>query len=146
VFFIEVWQSTLVVVLLWQLTGVYGAFGAALAWLLAVGSSQIISFLLARRLVSNPLADSLLPLVLVFVAALAGAATAIAVTQLVPGIVGLFFAVSVSVGVTGGLLWVCDERLQVGLRNDLRQAFPFVARLVDATAIRHDRRVDLKGF
>ena len=43
-FSIEVCQSTLVVVLLWTLTGRYGVLGAAFAWLIATGSSQIVSF------------------------------------------------------------------------------------------------------
>ena len=84
-FSIEVCQSTLVVVLLWTLTGRYGVLGAAFAWLIATGSSQIVSFLLARRIFRNPLAGLAPPLASVLLASLAGALASLAVTWLVMG-------------------------------------------------------------
>ena len=127
---IEAWQSSLVIVLLWSLTGRYGVLGAALAWLVAVGSSQVVSFILARRIFRNPLAGSALPLVIVLLASLVGALTAVAVTQLVPGVAGFLIAVSAAACATMAVLWFCDERFELGLRADLSQAFPQVASLL----------------
>ena len=127
---IEVWQSSLVVVLLWSLTGRYGVLGAALAWLIAVCSSQVVSFILARRIFRNPLAGSALPLGSVLFASIVGALTAVAVTQLAPGVAGLLIAVSAAACATMAVLWFCDQRFELGLRRDLSQAFPQVASLL----------------
>jgi lipopolysaccharide exporter len=124
---IEVWQSSLIIVLLWRLTGQYGVLGAAMAWLIAVGSSQVVSLVLAHRIIRNPLAGAMLPLAIVLLASLAGALTAVAVTRLLPGIAGLLSALSGAACTTTAVLWFCDERLELGLRIDLSLAFPQVA-------------------
>jgi O-antigen/teichoic acid export membrane protein len=127
---LEVWQSSLVVVLLWSLTGRYGVLGAALAWLIATCSSQVVSFILAHRIFRNPLAGTVLPLGIVLFASIVGALTAVAVTQLAPGAAGLLIAVSAAAGATMAVLWFCDQRFELGLRRDLSQAFPQVASLL----------------
>jgi lipopolysaccharide exporter len=124
---IEVWQSSLVIVLLWSLTGRYGVLGAAFAWLIATCSSQFVSFLLTHRIVQRPLAASALPLASILLASLVGALTAVAVTQVLSGVVGLLLALSAAACATITVLWFCDERFGLGLRTDLSQAFPQLA-------------------
>jgi lipopolysaccharide exporter len=127
---ILVGQSGLIIVLLWSLTGRYGATGAAWAWLVGVGASQAISFILARRLLGNPFRQLALPLTIVFLASGVGAATAIVLIKIVAGVWGLLFAVSAASVVTLLVLWFCDKRLDIGLRTDLSLAFPQLANLV----------------
>jgi O-antigen/teichoic acid export membrane protein len=131
-FSIELCQSSLVVVLLWTLTGRYGVLGAALAWLIATSSSQVVSFILARRILRNPLAGSALSVGSILVASLIGALTAGAVTQRVMGVTGLLIAVCAAASTTMAVLWFCDQHFELGLRRDLSQAFPQVASLLGA--------------
>jgi O-antigen/teichoic acid export membrane protein len=135
IFCIEVWQSALIVGLLWSLTGHYGAPGAALAWLIAIGSSQFVSFVLACRILARPLEGSAVPLAAVLVASLAGVGTALAVTHVVAGLTGLSMALVAASCVTMGALWFSDEHFQLSLRADLSVAFPQMARLVGLASV-----------
>jgi O-antigen/teichoic acid export membrane protein len=117
----------LVIALVPAMTERYGAIGAALAWLIAVGVSQPLVFVLARRLVSRPLDAVLLPLTLVLVASSAGAATTIAVSHVVSGVGGLAIAVGLALTVTAALVWVGDRRFELGVMAVLTETFPQVA-------------------
>lgn len=127
---ILIFQSSLILVLLWILTGRYGATGAALAWLIGVGGSQAMSFVLVRRILGNPLRQLALPLTIVVLASGVGAATAIGLIQIVAGLGGLLFAVAAASGATLVVLWFCDKRFDIGLRTDMISAFPQLASLV----------------
>ena len=129
-FSIEVCQSTLVVVLLWTLTGWYGVLGAAFAWLIATCSSQFVSFMLARRIFRKPLAGLAPPLASVLLASLAGALASLAVTWLLMGVAGLLVATCAAACATVAVLWFCDQRFELGLRSNLSQAFPQIATLL----------------
>jgi PST family polysaccharide transporter len=124
---LELVQSGLVVGLLWALTSRYGAVGAALAWLMGVVASQVLNFVFARRLVNHPLAGALLPIACVFIASSAGAATVVALGQLVAGLGGFVVALVVAPTVTSILIWLCDRRFDLGLATVLTQTFPHVA-------------------
>jgi O-antigen/teichoic acid export membrane protein len=126
---VELCQSSLVIVLVWSLTGRYGAPGAAAAWLLAVGSSQLLSYFLARRILPRPLEGSVFPLALIMLASLTGAFAALAAHRLAPGVTGLLVAVPLAASVTIIVLWFCDTRFKLGLRTDLMRTFPQVATL-----------------
>lgn len=126
---IEVIQSTLIILLLWTLTGRYGVVGAALAWVIAIASSQIVSFVLAKRILQKPFGGSVLPVALVVVASLVGAVTVMASGHLVSGVSGLLVAASLATLATAAVIWRGDERFNLGLRGDLAQAFPQVAGL-----------------
>jgi O-antigen/teichoic acid export membrane protein len=134
---IEVIQSTLVILLLWSLTGRYGVVGAALAWLIAIASSQVVSFIFARRILQRPLAGSIVPMAVVLLASLAAALTVFVLRQVVSGVAGLLMAVAFAASAAAIMLWSCDRRFDLGLRTDVTQAFPQMADLIAfATATR----------
>jgi O-antigen/teichoic acid export membrane protein len=54
----EMVQSFLLIGLAWYLTGTFGITGAALAWLLAVGTSQFLSVLFIHQVIPPPERDS----------------------------------------------------------------------------------------
>jgi lipopolysaccharide exporter len=112
---IELVQSTLLVALIWSLTGWLGVSGAAVAWLLAVGSSQLISLLLVRRLLPQPTEGLARPLFLITLISLTGAAAAMVVDGAMPGLIGLILGGLVGVAVIAALLWFSDQRWQLGL-------------------------------
>ncbi len=127
---IEVWQSSLVILLLWSLTGRYGVVGAALAWLIATCSSQVLSFVLTHRVVRNPLAESIAPIGMIVFASTTGALTAVAVQRGVAGAAGLVMALAAAALVTTAVLWFCDDHFDLGLRSGFGQAFPQAASLL----------------
>ena len=92
--------------------------------------SQLLHFLVARRLVERPLAGVWLPLAFVLTASIAGAATAMIVTRFVAGLAGFAVAVVLAPSVTATLIWLCDRRYNLGLRTVLTQTFPQFAGLL----------------
>jgi lipopolysaccharide exporter len=127
---VEFVQSCLVVVLAWSLTRRYGASGTAFAWLIGVAVSQLLYFVLARRVVERPLAGASLPASLVLVSSIAGAGAAVAVRQLVPGAGGLLMAVLIAVSLTAMLIWFGDRSFRLGIGTILTLTFPQVAGLI----------------
>jgi O-antigen/teichoic acid export membrane protein len=126
---LELVQSGLVVALLWTAIGRYGAVGAALAWLTGIAVSQSLHFWGARRLLDDPLAGVLRPVALVSAVSLVGAATALAVRQLVGGPAGFAIAVPLASVTTVMLMWACDRRFNLGLGSVLVRTFPRFAEL-----------------
>lgn len=121
---IEILQSSLIIVLVWGLTSRYGIVGAALGWLLAVSSSQLVNLGLARRVVARPLAGVFRPVGLVVAGSLGGAATALVVGRLVSGPGGLVVAGSLALAVVVHVIWLGDRRFGLGVQADLADAFP----------------------
>jgi lipopolysaccharide exporter len=127
---IEAWQSSVAILLLWTLTGRYGVLGAALAWVVAVGSAQMMSFGFARRILQRPLAGSALPLAITVVASLLAALTAVVITLTASGATGLVMATTAALLVAAVVLWIGDSFFDLELRADLTRTFPQVASLV----------------
>jgi lipopolysaccharide exporter len=121
---IEFIQSALLIILIWELTGRYGVLGAPLAWLAAVGFSQIFSALFIHRLLPKPLKGLGKPIfTITAVSGLAGVA-AWAVAQVIPGILGFITAASLGVIVVGIMYLLADRHFTLGLGRGLRLAFP----------------------
>jgi hypothetical protein len=57
----------------------------------------------------------------------AGAVVALSVDRIVPGLPGFIAAIILAVLVIGGMLWISDRRLALGLGEGLSKAFPQVA-------------------
>ncbi len=133
---IEVVQSLMIIALVWLLTSRYGLMGAALAWLPTAVVSQIVSAILLRRLLPQPLAHLGPPLLLITAVAAMGAAIALRVANAVPGLVGLVLANLLAVMAMGLLLWLGDRRFALGLRQGLGQVFPQVATLVGYSPVK----------
>ena len=127
---LELIQSSLVVALLWSVVSRYGAVGAALAWLTGLGVSQVLHYWVARWLLESPLAGVWRPLALVSTASLVGAAIAVALSQILDGLLGFVVAVNLASVVTGILVWIFDRRFTLGLGSILRQTFPKIAGLI----------------
>jgi lipopolysaccharide exporter len=132
---IEVIQSTLLVVLIWGLVGRFGVIGAPLAWLTAVGMSQLICAIMIQRLLSDPFTGLAKPMItILFISGLAGVA-AWAVTQIIPGVYGLLLAALLGLMAAGILYWLADRRFALGLRRDLSMAFPYVSVLTGSSPV-----------
>ena len=70
------------------------------------------------------------PLALVSTASLVGAAIAVALSQILDGLLGFVVAVILASVVTGILVWIFDRRFNLGLGSILRQTFPKIAGLI----------------
>jgi lipopolysaccharide exporter len=121
---VEVAQSLLVIFLVWSLTGAYGLIGAALALLVAVSASQMISALFVYRILGRSLFWMKAPMSAIALASCAGAAAALGVTSLLSGLVGLLAGVALAAFLVVSLLWGLDRWFGLGLIDDVPKAFP----------------------
>jgi O-antigen/teichoic acid export membrane protein len=112
---IELVQSGLLVALIWGLTNWLGLVGAAVAWLLAVGASQLLSLLFIRRLLPEPVLDLGRPLSLILLISLTGAVVAWGLDRALPGLVGFILGGFAGTIIIAALLWFSDRRWQLGL-------------------------------
>jgi O-antigen/teichoic acid export membrane protein len=121
---IEAVQSVLLLLGVWWLTSRFGVVGAALAWIPAIGMSQLLSAVFLPRVLPKPLAG-LSPIgFAVLTASAAGAATAAWIDTHLPGIPGVVAAAVVGAGLCLALLWLADRRIGLGLMRSLVQVFP----------------------
>jgi O-antigen/teichoic acid export membrane protein len=124
---LETIQSLTLAFLAWHLADRYGVTGAAAAWIPAVAVSQIVSGSFVCRLLRRPLAGLLMPISAVLSVSGLGAAIALGVNSVLPGLGGLAAAILLAVGITWSLLWSLDRPLNLGLTNALALAFPKLA-------------------
>jgi PST family polysaccharide transporter len=136
---LEIVQSSLIIMSVWILSGRYGLVGAALAWLPAIIASLILSIIFIQRILLHPYVKLGMPMLMVMVSSGAGAIVALSVDRIVPGLPGFIAANILAVIVIGGILWISDRRLTLGLGEGLSKAFPQVALLLGYS------RVDLGG-
>lgn len=126
---IEFIQSLLLITLIWGLADRFGVVGAALAWLAAVGASQIISALFVQHILRQPFAGLAGPITVITAVSALGALVALSVDAILPGLIGLVMATLLALLVIGVLLWVADRQFAFGLVRDVSRAFPRVAAL-----------------
>ncbi len=126
---VEMLQSVLLITLIWGLAGSYGVTGAALAWLIAVGSSQLVNAAFLLRVLPRPFAGLGLPMGLI--AAVCGIVglTVSSVDRLIVGPVGFLLTILSATTAMGVLIWFLDRRFRLGLANNLARVFPQVAGL-----------------
>lgn len=124
---IEALQSALLIGLIWKLTGRFGVLGAPLAWLAAVGSSQLLSALFIRHLLPQPFAGLGRSLVTILAVCALGGGVAWGLTTAVPGLLGLVVAGGLGAALIGGALFLLDRTFAFGWIRDLSLAFPQVA-------------------
>jgi teichuronic acid exporter len=127
---IELIQSVLLIALIWGLTDNFGVLGAPIAWLIAVGSSQLVSFFFIQSLLSNPFSGMAIPFFLITAISCFGSLAAWVVSTLMPGLFGLVVATLLGLAIVGILLWVADRGLALGLRQNLDLVFPQLTHLV----------------
>jgi O-antigen/teichoic acid export membrane protein len=127
---IELIQSVLLIALIWKLIDHFGLLGAPLAWLAAVGSSQLVSLYFIQRLLSKPLSGLFVPLLIISVVSCFGSLAAWGLSNVISGLLGLVTATLLGLSIVGVLLWVADRGLALGLRRNLDMAFPQLTHLV----------------
>jgi hypothetical protein len=119
-------QSGLLALLAWELAGRFGAVGAALTWLAATGTAQILAIYMLRQLLPQIWVGYASSLMMTVTAALAGAAAAWGIVRVESGLAGLVAAFVGAAFVTLAMLWILDRRLELNLARDLARAFPNV--------------------
>jgi O-antigen/teichoic acid export membrane protein len=124
---LELVQSTLLIALIWGVSSQFGVTGAAVAWLVAIGASQLLSVLFVQRIVPDPLSGVARPLGVITAVSGMGAVVALVMDNLFAGMVGFVFAGLVGMLLIGGLLWLLDLRWHMGLTANLGQSFPQLA-------------------
>jgi O-antigen/teichoic acid export membrane protein len=127
---IEAVQSSILIALAWLLAGKYGVVGAAMAWLPATGTAQIVGVLFLRRLLPRPFAGIARPLGAIVAVSGMAAVIALGVDRLLPGVFGLVLASLAAIILIGLLLWTLERRFALGISEGLVRAFPRVAALV----------------
>jgi PST family polysaccharide transporter/lipopolysaccharide exporter len=127
---LEVVQSSLIILLIWGMTGQYGLIGAAVAMLASITASQGVSGWFVARLLDRPYRGLWRHTLTIMGAALAGALASLAVTSIISGILGLVVAVVTGAVVSTGIMLRYNRRLGLGLAQDLSRAFPQLAALL----------------
>jgi PST family polysaccharide transporter len=127
-------QTALLVSLVWDLAGRYGLAGAAAAWLPATALTQIVGFVLLRRLFPRPLAGLGKPILIISAITATGTGIAYLIDRYIPGILGLFTAASCAMAVIAALLWLADRRMDLGLGEIVSRIFPRLAPLFRASS------------
>jgi hypothetical protein len=120
-------QTSVLIGVLWDLTGRYGTIGAAFAWLPAVIATQLLSLTFAKRFLFRPFTGLGRALAAIVAAAASGASLAWGVNSWVGGIGGFLVAGTVGVTSAGGFLWLADHWLRIGLRRAVVQVVPQAA-------------------
>jgi PST family polysaccharide transporter/lipopolysaccharide exporter len=131
---IELMQSTLLVGMVWWLTGRVGVLGAPLAWLIAVSFSQILSAYFIRHLLPKPFAGLGRSALAIILVCLAGGLTAWAITGVMPGVLGLAVATGAGLFLIVFTLLALDRLFAFGWLRDLSMAFPQVGVLANTAA------------
>jgi O-antigen/teichoic acid export membrane protein len=127
---IELLQSSLLIALIWTLTDFFGVLGAALAWIAAVGASQMISAFYVRGLLPRSFSEVVGPVPAIVLVSAAAGLLAWAIAGAIPGLTGFIAAGLISSLLTAAVLFVLDRTFTFGLARDLLLAFPAVAGLV----------------
>jgi lipopolysaccharide exporter len=123
-------QSALLISLVWILIDHFGVLGAPLAWLVAIGSSQVISWFFLKHMLTRPYTGIIMPLLLIIFVTCMGSWVAWGLSNAISGLFGLIIAILLGVLVIGTLLWAVDRGFSLGISHDFRLAFPHLARIV----------------
>ena len=101
--------------------------GTALAWLPAMVLSHSVGGVFVSKILSRPFSQLIRPVLAITLVSAVSAFTAMVISNLLPGIVGLVIANLLAVLMIGGLLWLIDRHFALGLLDNLGQIFPQLA-------------------
>ena len=132
---IETIQSIILMLGVSSLISSYGAVGAALAWLPATVSSQVMGLFFLRRILNKPFSGMFIPFISIGLVSLIGSLLAVGIDLLLPGWIGLVLATTVGILVIGGLLWILERKFAIGLSYGFQQAYPPLASWLGLTRI-----------
>lgn len=124
---LELIQSSVLIFGIWALADRFGVVGAALAWLAAVGASQLVSALLIREALPTSIAGLTRPALGIAAASGVGALVAASVVALSANPVGLLAAGVLGLVASAALLWAADRVFAFGLSSGVARAFPRAA-------------------
>jgi PST family polysaccharide transporter len=127
---IELVQSSSLILMIWFFTSRYGTVGAALAWLPAIISVQILCLYFIRDIFRDSLRPVGRPQFVILLATVAGAGIAYLAIHILPNIPGLVVASLLAVLLTGSILWFSDHRYSLGLARNIVIAFPGAASIL----------------
>jgi teichuronic acid exporter len=127
---IELIQTTLLVASIWVLIDQFGVLGAPMAWLISVGSAQLVSFYFIKRLFSKPFSGMVKPLLIITTVSCFGGMVAWLLSYVIPGLFGLVISIFAGLVLIGGILWLADQGMALGIRQDINLVFPQVSRII----------------
>jgi lipopolysaccharide exporter len=122
--FVELLQSSLLVLVVECLVDRFGVLSAGIAWMVSVSAAQLLSAVFLQRLLPKPFAGLGWPVLVILAVSSLGGFVAWAITQAAPSLVGLIAGGMVGSTLVAFLLWWLDRRLAFGLAGDLARAFP----------------------
>lgn len=127
---IEGSQSVLLIIFTFLLTTRFGLIGAALAWFPAAVGTLLAGIVFLNQILEQPFATLGAPLLAITVASGTGAAVALVIDNMIPGMAGFVTASLMAMIVTAAILWILDQRFRLSLVEGLTRIFPQVAALV----------------
>jgi O-antigen/teichoic acid export membrane protein len=141
VMILELIQSALLIILIYNLAVQYDLVGAALAWLPAIGVSFCFSVVFVTKLVPQPFNGLLKPLLAITFTAVVGGAAALLIDQEITGVISLFFATGGALGITALLLWMLNRVFRLGLTEALFEVLPQLHSLRHAIPLLHRKQL-----
>jgi lipopolysaccharide exporter len=121
---IESVQSLILISIVTSLASAYGAVGAALAWLPATATVQILGLYFIRKLLDKPFSGLRAPILTIVLISLTGALFAVGIDLLVAGWIGFVLSGTLGLTLIIGLLWLAERRFSFGLLDGIQQVFP----------------------
>jgi PST family polysaccharide transporter/lipopolysaccharide exporter len=130
---LEIVQSTLCIALVWSLTKSFGLPGAAVAMLVSVGGSQILSIVFVRRILSRPYSGLGSIVLALSIASSLGAAASVQIASSIEGVAGFLISAAGGVVVALVAIYLFDRMFNLGLGRALVKPFPAIARFFKIT-------------
>jgi O-antigen/teichoic acid export membrane protein len=124
---IELVQTSSLLLIIWFFTSRFGTVGAALAWLPAIVSVQILCIYFIWNIFHDPLQEARKSLVVILIITAISTMVSSFATRIFPNLLGLVLAGMLAALLTGMLLWLGDHRFALGLRRNILIAFPQIA-------------------
>lgn len=123
-------QSSLLIVFMWTLIDLFGAVGAALAWLPSVFISQFIGIYSLRQQLPRPFATLHTPLFVLLIGLIVFAGVILTVDSLINGIPGIVFSTLIGLLTLGMIMNFFDQRCNLGLVRNFMITFPQMAQII----------------
>jgi O-antigen/teichoic acid export membrane protein len=135
---LEATHSVVLVACTWGLVSRYGLIGVALACLLANGAFQVLGAAFVYQLLQYPFRRLSASISSSVVASAIGASLALAVDNVLFGILGFVVAALTGVTVTGAILWCLDRRFNLCFGSSIGWLFPALPAAVPNTTVKDD--------
>jgi hypothetical protein len=108
----------------WSLTSQFGLVGTAFAWLPATLASQILAAIFLARNFKHPFSGMGAAMLSIISASVSGAIVGLAFSNYIAGLLGFIISVSLGGAMIGLILFILNQKLNLGLVQTLLNAFP----------------------